>query len=556
LNPPSGSTASPATFGAGLSYTSNGTGGGSWILQASAQNLSVGLLRSFFEVEGDKTTADGAMAVMDKLTLRSLDVMYTYQAGTASSFLMTGVLVLGMLELDMSFQYVSSNMKTGELTAAGIYADRTLTDNKLPADPKARQEKATGKETFVKFVASLRLSSPGATIASVAESIVPGAGDSLPAWIGDIVVNPLNATNGASYPTMELEWNIVKSPLGSTSVLTIWVSIAGFTFTFVQFRGPVTKAGIDVPPPVTKRIIRISVEQIPLMKDIPLVGELPQPFDKLEYLWVDDETLKPTGISHQELELINNNRPQDIPCFQTKQNKVQVKDEEVVLAAGHHFVVSASSLIVLDHVFNTSRKETEDLNKPKSLTDRADDAASVPSEKSPAQIKTPATAQPTKGNLETKAGPLSISALTLEYKNNVLLITVDATLTLGPISFSLIGFEIKIQLSKINLDNLAAIITDRLVSISLHGIQVGVEKGPLTLKGVFVHEEDKLMEKYSGGIAVGFKVWQVLAVGQYTIRKPTPDSNGFRSVFVYVIADASSMVFADNGADTVNSTDR
>jgi hypothetical protein len=556
LNPPSGSTASPATFGAGLSYTSNGTAGSSWILQASAQNLSVGLLRSFFEVEGNKTTADGAMAVMDKLTLRNLDIMYTYQAGTASSFLMTGVLVLGMLELDMSFQYVSSKMKTGDVTAAGLYAENNPIDSKLPADPEARQEKAMGKETFFKFLATLRLSSPGATIASIAESILPGAGDSLPAWIGDIVVNPLNATNGVSYPTAELKWDIAKGPLGSTSVLTVWVSIAGFSFTFVQYRDLATQAGTDASPPITKRILRISVDQIPLMKDIPLVGQLPQPFDNLEYLWVDDETLEPTGISNSELELINKNIPQDIPRFQTKQNKAQVKAKDVVLAAGHHFVVIANSLVVLDHVFNTSREETEDPNKPKALTGEADGSAHAPSDTHSAQIKTPATAQPTKGNLETKAGPLSISALTLEYKNNALLITVDATLTLGPINFSIIGFEIQIQLAKINLDNLAAIITDHLISISLHGIQVGVEKGPLTLKGVFMHDEGNLMEKYSGGIAVGFKVWQVLAVGQYTIRKPTPDSNGFRSVFVYVKANLSSLMFADNEADMVNSTDR
>jgi hypothetical protein len=470
------------------------------------------------------------MAVLDKLNLRTLDIMYTYQAGTASSFLMTGVLVLGMLELDMSFQYVSSKMKSGDMTAAGVYADKKPADNRLPADPKARQEKATGKNTF-KFVATLRLSSPGATIASVAESIVPGAGDSLPAWIGDIVVNPANST-GVSFPTAELQWNIAPSTAGSTSVLTLWVSIAGFSLTFVQYRALAVKVGNDPGKPLTKRLLRIGVDQIPLMKDIPLVGQLPQPFDSLEYLWVDDETLKPIGITRQELDLINANKPQDIPPFQTKRAKAQEADTTIVLAAGHHFVVISNSQVVLDHVFNASRKETEDPDKPKALTGRLNSATPTPPDKPPAQIKTPANPQPTKGNLETKAGPLSVSALTLEYKNNALIITVDATLTLGPISFSVIGFEIKVQLSKINLDNLAAIITDHLISISLHGIAVGIEKGPLTLKGIFMHDEDVVTEKYSGGIAVGFKAWQVLAIGQYTIKKPTPGNDGFRSVFV------------------------
>ena len=491
----------------------------------------MGLLRSFFEIENSPGAADGAMAVLDKLTLRNLDIMYTYQAGTASSFLMTGVLVLGMLELDMSFQYVSANMKSGDVTAAGVYANENPDDGKLPADPSARQVTAKGgKDTFVKFVAALRLSSPGATIASVAESIVPGAGDSLPAWIGDIVVNPQNAM-GVTYPTAELEWNIGNNGGGETSILTLWVSIAGFNFTFVQYKAIAPKVGATSTVPLTKRILRIGVDQIPLMEDIPLVGQLPQPFDSLEYLWVDDETLKPEGITRQELDLINSKMPQDIPSFQTKKATKAEKPGDFVLPAGHHFVVIAKRQVVLDHVFNTSRKETEDPEKPAALTG-ADLGTTPPSNHTPATIKAPATPQPSKGNLESKAGPLSISALTLEYKSNALIITVDATLALGPISFSVIGFEIKVQLSKINLDNLAAIITDHLVSISLHGIAVGVAKGPLTLKGVFMHDEDQVMEKYSGGIAVGFKVWQILAVGQYTIRKPTVGNNGFRSVFV------------------------
>lgn len=471
------------------------------------------------------------MAVLDRLALRNLDIMYTYQAGTASSFLMTGVLVLGMLELDMSFQYVSATMKSGDMTAAGVYEKENPDDGKLPADSDAKRVTAKGeKDTFVKFVAILRLSSPGATIASVAESIVPGAGESLPAWIGDIVVNPANAM-GVTYPTAELEWNIGNNGAGDTSILTLWVSIAGFNFTFVQYKALAANAGAKSTTPLTKRIIRIGVDQIPLIENIPLVGRLPQPFDSLEYLWVDDETLKPEGITSQELDLINSQMPQDIPPFQTKKAKVEEKPISIVLPAGHHFVVIAKHQVVLDHVFNTSRRETEDPKKPAALTGA--DLETVPaSNHTPATIKTPATPQPTKGNLDTKAGPLSISALTLEYKSNALIITVDATLALGPISFSVIGFVIKVKLGEINLDNLAAIITGHLVSVSLHGIAVGVAKGPLTLKGVFMHDEDQAIERYSGGIAVGFKVWQVLAVGQYTIKKPTDGNNGFRSVFM------------------------
>jgi hypothetical protein len=263
------------------------------------------------------------------------------------------------------------------------------------------------------------------------------------------------------------------------------------------------------------------------MKDIPLVGQLPQPFDSLEYLWVDDETPKPVGITRKELKAIAQQYPDDIPPFQVKQRTGEEKDDDIVLAAGHHFIVIAKSKVVLDHVFNTSRAETRDPSKTEQPLPEG------PHDGTPTTVvKTPATPQPTKGSVETKAGPLSVSALTFEYKNGFLIVTVDATLTLGPIAFSVIGFEIKIELNKVKLDNLAGIITNHLISISLHGIGVGIEQGPLTLKGMFLHEETETVEKYSGGIAVGFKLWQILAIGQYSIKKPTSGNEGYRSVFV------------------------
>src|SRR5204863_191741 len=49
-------------------------------------------------------------------------------------------------------------------------------------------------------------------------------------------------------------------------------------------------------------------------------------------------------------------------------------------------------------------------------------------------------------------GPLTISNIGLEYKNGMIYILVDATVALGPIIFTLIGFGIGINLSKIKLD--------------------------------------------------------------------------------------------------------
>ncbi len=335
---------------------------------------------------------------------------------------------------------------------------------------------------------------------------------------------------------------------GNASVLTVWLNIAGFNMTFVQFKttsqgnGASGKSAAGV-----KRILRISVDQIPLMKDIPLVGELPQPFDHLEYLWVEDDStgVDPSflGITREELDQIGKQYPKNIPAIQVQDSKPPESAgtrPDLVLQAGHHFMVVIKGKVVLDHVFHMAPTTPSDGGKNKDK-----DASSAPKKEAGAAAKAndktgsntdvkPAEAAPTKGNTNTKAGPLSISGLTFQFKNPSLFVTVDATLQLGPITFAVIGFTLEIELAKVKLDDLAAIVTQGLIHVSLHGIECGVSQGPLTLEGVFIHDVTTEMETYSGGIAVGFTAWQVLAVGQYAIMKAKgPGDDGFRAVFVY-----------------------
>jgi hypothetical protein len=102
-----------------------------------------------------------------------------------------------------------------------------------------------------------------------------------------------------------------------------------------------------------------------------------------------------------------------------------------------------------------------------------------------------------------------------------------------------IGFTLEIQINQVKLNDLAALITDGLVSVSIHGLEAGLDKEPLTLKGVFIHDVvpdatgDIVTESYRGGIAVGFKAWKVLAVGEYAIVSTKSTNSEFKSVFVY-----------------------
>ena len=488
-----------------------------WSLRASARNLSVRLIRSFFDTD----VQDGALAVMDRINLASIDIAYVFQGKNAASFLMTGVLQLGELELDLRYDY----------------------------------SKGTNTISSWNFEALLRTGSPSSTIASIAESIVPGSSEKLPEFVGSIPVAP-NASQAGSPVCLLKFGSDDDTENGRSSLLSVWLSIAGFSLTFVQYQ---TRAKLNEKS-VVKRVLRISVDQIPMMNKIPIIGEMPQPFDHLAYLWVEDDSSKLTGleavdstrlgISRAELEDIKSLYPPEIPPFQVRESASAKKDQaetsnddskspvqskgsqpvDIALAHGHHFVVVVGGTVVLDHVFNTNRKDSQD-TPADTPSDQGNTGNDSHHNNNTNAAKTP-EAQPTKGTTKTSAGPLSINALTLQYKQGHLIVSVDATLKLGPLTFSVIGFALDINLKGVKLHHLADIVAKGLIEASLHGMEVGLSQGPLTLKGVFVHDKSAVGESYRGGIAVGFKAWQVLAVGEYFIHLDANGKEDYKAVFV------------------------
>ena len=511
----------PAFLQVSLEYDNSGSGS-QWILEGSVDNLSVALLADYF----DTSSSEGAMAVLGNITLSSLDMVYTYSSGSASSFLITAILQLGGLELDLSYQYVSS-LNVGKTAAQLKWGDT------VPNGAKSITSNWT-------FEAYLRENSPGATIASIAESIVPGSAANIPTFVGGISVAPLSGPSDSPVKLIYTGGNAIGS------LLLVWVSIGAFNLTFVQYRTPSANGST----PITKRILRISVDQIPLLDDVPLVKELPQPFDHLVYLWVQDADPTVTGTakagftrallagpSDPSTPTININdvlSKEGIPVIQFKDAKNTPQPSDLLLQEGHHFVVIANGSVVLDHVFHASASDTTPTNQ---LT-----SSGAPGSSPSGNVSAPATAEPeapvTKGDTNKKAGPLSVSGLALQYKNGSLFVGVDAELVLGPLTFGVLGFTIELEISKVKLDDLSAIITDDLVHFSIHGLEVGVAKDPLTLEGVFVYDTGidpttgDAYESYRGGIAVGFKAWDILAVGEYKVVNVVTTNTQYKSVFV------------------------
>jgi hypothetical protein len=341
--------------------------------------------------------------------------------------------------------------------------------------------------------------------------------------------------------------------------------------TFIQYRS-MAKNGQT---PFVKKMLRISCDQIPMMDKVPLVNQLPQPFDHLVYLWVEDDDSKTKGFTRDMIDKSEDGNPINKVLEEVKIPEIQFKEikkeggnsKDVIVQAGHHFIVVSDGKVVLDHIFTPDKKTTDTQTNPQTNpeTNPPTDADTHPAvaavgsghvaaaatppatEPAPAVPESPAT----KGDTTTQAGPLTVSALSVQYKNGSLFVGVDATLVIGPMTFSVIGFTIGVELNNpdhpIRLNNLADILTKGLVHVGIHGLEAGVDKPPLTLKGIFIHdivvsEGDKpptSVESYRGGIAVGFKAWKVLAVGDYSIvttLKPDlsedPDGHQFKSIFM------------------------
>jgi len=110
-------------------------------------------------------------------------------------------------------------------------------------------------------------------------------------------------------------------------------------------------------------------------------------------------------------------------------------------------------------------------------------------------------------------GPLSLSNIGLQFKDGKFFVIFDATLALGPISFSLLGFGLGAKLS-------ADFFTHPDISnfsLELHGLAAALDKPPLLLAGLFEDLSTPAMELFAGGVAVSIKAYSFLAFGSYGV---------------------------------------
>jgi hypothetical protein len=484
-----------------------------WKLEAEAENIPLASLSNHFDP--DPKVHSHVVGAVGGLMLKDVHMLYVFKKGDASSFLITAVLLLGDLELDLYYQYDTPLLDATDKSAGQLAWGDTPPDNiTYPA---------RGTKPIWKFEAFLGATTPDSNLKSIITSILgESKSSSLPDFLTGIKVGAASGGNSA----VKL---IMSKDDSDNIVLAFQIVLSDLDFTYASVWPAPSSAGSSV----GKIVIRVGVDKIPLIDQIPLIKELPQPFDKIEYLYVDDGGTG-LGLSTNEIDnMINKLLPDGAPKFdyvKTNQDGSNIP----ALQGGHHFMVVNKGAVILDHVFHdVSTPDQTSSAEPAQPVTRA---LTVPQEDAP----------PSKGKVDVQLPFLSISAVTLKFKGMKLYLDIDATMVLGPIQGTVIGFEVALDLSKkVQLNHLENMLTDGNITFGIHGLSIAVDEDPLVIAGVFIHDQQTLpssggvpsvqVERYAGGVSVGFEAWQFTAVGAYEIilQVQGDTGNGYKSVFVY-----------------------
>ena len=125
-------------------------------------------------------------------------------------------------------------------------------------------------------------------------------------------------------------------------------------------------------------------------------------------------------------------------------------------------------------------------------------------------------------------GPLSLSNIGLQYKDLTIIITLDASLTLGPIGVELLGFGLGLRLTSTIFSSPK--LPD--FSFQLRGLGAALDKPPIILAGLFEDLSNGQTELFAGGIAISMKEYSFLALGSYGVVID-PSGGKFKTFFLF-----------------------
>jgi hypothetical protein len=463
LTPRSAELRSADIFGAITYYSNSG-----WSFEAMIYNLYLSSLVSFL----DSDVSDGVMDMIETIELDLLRIKLDYDAaGKSSTFIIYGSVLLGPIKAHLEYIHDLSGWSFNIGVGANNEAQATLGD--------------------------------------IMQSLA-GRNVNLPECVNSIALVKKSTDTDTFTVTVRKK---THEKAGEHLVFHGNFTLGGLGFTFVQLR----KTGPSSP---TKRVIKLAVNPLP-DANVPLVGPVPQLFDEMTFMWVEDSS--GPGLTRQEVEIIN----ETIWTGSTSAQGIKFKDPQpanqqptdIVLQKGLHFLIAVTHLgvsnVILDHKFG----ETRDKNNGSSVFS----SSSTGSGGELVRAGSPGGAgEVTMAPMQRKTGPLSVSNIGLQFQDNTLYIVLDATFELGPISMSLLGFGIGVNFSGgFNLQNIPTNL-----EVKLEGLGVGFNKPPISMAGEFRYSSiDKL---YRGGITVAFQPYVFLAAGFYGDMK-----GQYKTVFIF-----------------------
>ncbi|KAK6510291.1 hypothetical protein TWF481_005008 [Arthrobotrys musiformis] len=445
LSSPSGDLS--ANFGLQLDKQDSG-----WLLQGYINGLRGDLLYSLFDDDCNSEIAN----FLKNITL-TVNIAYLYGTeGRPSKFAIKGTLRIG--DFDLGYNYIHN----GDVT-----------------DPNTLRWS---------FDASLSVTSEKSTLRSILSSLVGNdLADGLPDFLGDIVILPSGKTELTSL-------RIVKRQKYLVVALRLHLA-DGASVHFYQIQQSKANAA-DKTSYDAKRIVVFSLESLPKIPDIPLIGELPQPFDALDFSWVSSSG-KSDGFTRAEIDelalaLKSGELP---PGYKDNVKPAKRVPEDILIGNGFHFIVKNQKEVIIDYVFGNKKKDPDTGLEIEVAGDGSSDSSYI----SP---------------LEKKIGPVSLTGLGIKFdmKTSTLTLGLNGNVTLGPIELILMGFSVSFEFTKgITLKN----ITDVKTSFGLDGLGASLQKPPLTIAGLFLHQKTETVDEYLGAAAIGFEPYIFQAAGYY-----------------------------------------
>lgn len=456
-DPKSSSTTYVVVF---LGYANN-----TWSLGGSISGLTGRLLFDIFDSDYNHELAN----ILENIVF-NLNVTYSFDAnGNGTKLVATGSLLLGDLMLTVDYVHNGKN--------------------------------ASGEADW-KLTASLSNESSGTNLLSLLQSVCGSDIPLVPDCLGSIPVSP-DASKG-DIASLEISrgkdgWLFCSISLQLTN---------SFFFSFLQAQAKRSTSPDQktfLPPPI--RVFTLSVNHLPQVPKVPLIGQIPQPVDEIDLVWVNAGKSS-EGIKRSDIDVLNVGLQGSKTNLKYKEPVVKnASPSDIILANGCHFIVSNEKKVIYDCV--AQKTKNTDTSSMSALQDPGSKASTT----------TP---------MIKKFGPLEVTGFRMKFeksdKSEVLSIGLDATLVVGPLALTVEDLQLSFVLK--NLKDMK----DVIAWPSIAGLSASFDRAPITLGAGFKRVDSNSFE---GAAALGFTPYLFQAAGFY--GESSAGGKPFKSFFIYFI---------------------